>query len=72
MTDAPSQQAALTRADAVALWHSVQAFRDMVRAMPTVDGITPEQMAAEQQRLAAAKAALRKVQAMVRAGRRAS
>ena len=58
---------AMTRADAVALWHAVQAYGDCVRVMHDVPGITPEQVQAERSKHARASAALRKVQALVRA-----
>lgn len=50
----------LTKADTVALWYAVQAMKELVGAMRTMD-FTPEQKAAEQQRLADAHRALRKV-----------
>jgi hypothetical protein len=39
-------------------------MEDMLKAMPTVEGITPEQIAAESERLRTAKNALRKVNAI--------
>lgn len=56
----------LTRKESVALWHAVRAFADMVAVLPEVEGVTPAQIESEKQRLATAKAALRKVQAMRR------
>ena len=50
----------LTKADTVALWHAVQAMKELVVAMRTMS-FTPEQKAAEQQRLNDANRALRKV-----------
>lgn len=58
---------AMTRADAVALWRAVQAYGDCVRVMHEVPGITPEQVEAERSKHTRARAALRKVQALVRA-----
>lgn len=58
----------ITKADSVALWHAVQAMSDLVRAMKDMD-FTQEQKDAEALRLGAAKKALRKVQAQVRADR---
>lgn len=60
----------ITRADSVALWHAVQAYVDLVRVMKDMD-FTQEQRDSEQQHLDAAKKALRKVQALVRADRKA-
>lgn len=56
----------LTRRDAVALWHAVEAFKDLVRVMPGMDGVSDALIDAEVQLLAEARAALRKVQAIVR------
>lgn len=71
MTDSLStkvaERQALTKADTVALWHAVEAMVYQVRAMPEVEGITPEQIEAERARLLAAKRALRKVNAIRKA-----
>lgn len=56
----------LTKADTVALWHAVQAMKELVGAMQSLQ-FTPQQKAAEQARLAAAHAALRKVNRIRRA-----
>lgn len=53
----------LTKADTVALWHAVRAMDDLITAMRGMD-FKPEQIAAEQKRLTAAKRALRKVNAI--------
>ena len=58
---------ALTKADSRALWRAVDEYRGLLRAMRTMD-FTPEQIASEQQALANASRALRKVQALVRKG----
>jgi hypothetical protein len=55
----------LTKADTVALWHAVHNMKYMVRELPTVEGVTPEQIAIEQERLRAAQRALRKVNALL-------
>lgn len=54
----------LTKAETVALWHAVNNMEIMVREMPKVDGVTADQIAAEQDRLRTAKRALRKVNAL--------
>lgn len=59
----------ITRSDAVALWHAVQAFADVARAMRSMPDMA-EHLPQEEARLAAAKAALHKVQAQVRAQRK--
>ena len=63
----PSPLAELTKADTVALWHAVTALNYQGRAMPGIDGITPEMIEAERARLLAAKRALRKVNAIRKA-----
>jgi hypothetical protein len=50
----------LTKAETVALWHAVSNYELMVRQMKNVEGITPEQLKAEKERLALARSALRK------------
>lgn len=55
----------ITRDDSAALWHAVQAQKDLVRAMAG-DAFTDEQRQAEATRLQKAQTALRKVQALVR------
>lgn len=57
----------LTKADTVALWYAVAAFDLCARAMKEMD-FTPEQIEAERARVLAAKSALRKVNALRRAG----
>lgn len=57
----------LTKQDTTNLWHAVEAFKDMVRAMRDMEGITPEQLASEEARLSAARRALAKVNAIRRA-----
>lgn len=54
-------QPRLTKQDTTNLWHAIEAFKDMVRALRTMDGIAPELIAAEEERLAAARRALTKV-----------
>lgn len=51
----------LTKADTTALWHAVDAMSFAVRAMPSLEAITSEQIEAEKVRLTAARRALRKV-----------
>lgn len=58
---------ALTKLDTTSLWHAVEAFKDLVRAMRGMDGITPEQVAAEEAKLASARRALTKVNAIRKA-----
>ncbi|MBU0917873.1 MAG: hypothetical protein KKD97_16125 [Gammaproteobacteria bacterium] len=58
---------ALTKSDTTSLWHAVEAFKDMVRAMRDMEGITPEQIAAEEAKLASARRALTKVNAFRKA-----
>lgn len=60
----PETTVRLTKQDTTNLWHAVEAFRDMVRAMRDMQGFTPEQVAAEEARLAAARRALTKVNAI--------
>ncbi|MBB1599939.1 hypothetical protein [Variovorax sp. UMC13] len=62
----------LTKADTVALWHAIDAQGYAVRAMRDMNREEPgqfthEQIAVEQERLLAAKRALRKVNALRRA-----
>ncbi|MGE8319067.1 MAG: hypothetical protein ACN6O3_10000 [Comamonas sp.] len=59
MRGRPTDQ--LTKADTVALWHAVDTMAYCVRAMPTIEGITSDQIEAEKAKLAAARRALRKV-----------
>lgn len=61
----------LTRADAIALWHAVDAMRWSLRAMRDMNPEVQEHIPAETRRHEAAKAALRKVQAQVRGARKA-
>lgn len=58
---------ALTKMDTTSLWHAVEAFKDMVRAMRDMKDIAPELVAAEEARLAAARRALTKVNAIRKA-----
>lgn len=52
----------LTKTDTVALWHAVDAYALQVRLMRSPPCVcTPEQFAAERDRVLAAKHALRKV-----------
>lgn len=56
---------ALTKADTVALWHAVEAFGYAVRVMPEmVPPLSQECIEQDRKRLAAAKKALRKVNAI--------
>lgn len=57
----------LTKQDTTNLWHAVEAYKDMVRAMRDLEGITPEQVSAEEARLADARRALTKVNAIRKA-----
>mgnify|MGYP000915251749 CR=1 FL=1 len=57
----------LTKQDTTSLWHAVDAYKDMVRAMRDMEGITPEQIAAEEAKLALARRALTKVNAIRKA-----
>jgi hypothetical protein len=65
---APRDLSAFTKADTSALWHAVTAYDLQVRAMRDMD-FAPEVLKQEQDRVVAAKRALRKAQAMVRAAR---
>lgn len=56
----------LTKADTVALWHAVKALEELCTAMDEMGSFKPEQIAVERGRLATAKRALRKVQAIRR------
>lgn len=49
------------RADTRALWHAVEDMALMAHEMKSMPGLTPEQIAAAQARVIAAKRALRKV-----------
>lgn len=60
----------LTKADAAALWHAVDAMRWNLRVMRTMADLQ-QHIPAEQARFDAARAALRKVQAQVREARKA-
>ena len=69
---APATTNKLTKADTVALWHAVDAMVCQLRAMSDLNReepgkFTPELCAAEQERLLAAKRALRKVNAIRKA-----
>lgn len=61
----------LTKADATALWHAVDAMRWSLKAMQNMNPEVQEHIPAEQARFDAARAALRKVQAQVREARKA-
>lgn len=56
----------LSKADATALWHAVDAMRWNLRVMRDMNPEVQEHIPAETERHDAAKAALRKVQALVR------
>lgn len=56
-----AQNSQLTKADTVALWHAVSNFELMVKQMESLEGVTPEQIEGEKNRLSTAKRALRKV-----------
>lgn len=58
----------LTKVETIALWHAVDAYSDMIRAMHSVPGISQEQINAERERLAVAKRALRKVNELRKQG----
>lgn len=59
----------LTKADTVALWYAVDVYAWNVRAMHEMERqCSPEQIAAEEARLRTAKRALRKVNALRKAG----
>lgn len=60
-----STNGALTKADSVALWHAVEAFKDCIKALKTMPELA-KHVLVEEQRLADARRALRKVQAHVR------
>lgn len=64
MSEKGTTVARLTKADTVALWHAVNNMALMVQELPRVEGVTPEQIEAERERLRAAKRALRKVNAL--------
>lgn len=63
----PATTVRLTKQDTTSLWHAVDAFKDMVRAMRDMEGITPDQVAAEEAKLASARRALTKVNAIRKA-----
>lgn len=56
----------LTKADTVALWHAVE-WMALCLKQPAAEGVSDGTMEAERERLAAAKRALRKVNAIRRA-----
>lgn len=56
----------LTKADATALWHAIDAMRWSLKAMKDMNPEVQEHIPAETERFDAARAALRKVQAQVR------
>lgn len=58
--------APLTKADATALWHAVDAMRYELRAMRDMAPEVQAHIPAATERCDAARAALRKVQALVR------
>lgn len=58
----------LTKADTRALWHAVEDMAHMLRGMKMDPPCTPEQIAQQQERLTAAKRALRKVNALRQTG----
>lgn len=60
----------LTKADATALWHAVDAMRWNLRAMSTMPDMA-QHIPAERARFDAARAALRKVYAQMREARKA-
>ncbi len=60
-------EAALTKAETVALWYAVDCMKAMVGVMHTIDDVTPDQVAAEKARLRTAQLALRKVNALRKA-----
>ena len=60
MATSPKAADPLTKADTVALWHAVENFALMVKTM-TPGEFSPELIAAERDRVLAAKRALRKV-----------
>ena len=64
-----SSSHAITKADATALWHAVEGLADLCRAMKGMPDMA-EKLPQELARLAAARQALRKVQALARAGRK--
>lgn len=51
----------LKKAETVALWHAVSNYELMIKQMPAIEGLSPVVIAAERERLALAKNALRKV-----------
>jgi hypothetical protein len=58
----------LTKADTVALWHAVDALALQVKVMPQMQPLVDEKLIEqERQRLAAARRALRKVNAVRKA-----
>lgn len=60
----------LTKADATAIWHAVDAMRWNLRAMRDMPDVA-QHIPAEQARYDAARSALRKVQALVREAKKA-
>jgi len=67
----------ITRVDSVALWHAVESMKDMLQGLRGLreqdpERWTQEMVDADAARLAAAKVALRKVQALVRSARKAT
>jgi hypothetical protein len=58
----------LTKAETVALWHAVSNFDYMIRVMPSVEGVTAEQVLLEKERLTTARRALRKINELRKQG----
>lgn len=66
MNDRPPPPPDLTKADATALWHAVEAMRLNLRAMRDLSPEVQDNNPAAAERHKAAMAALRKVRALVR------
>lgn len=67
-TEGKIEREALTKAETTALWHAVQAYQEMVWAMPDISTISTATTDAERVRLKLAKRALHKVNTLRKEG----
>ena len=67
----PRAKERLTRADTIALWHAVKGFSEHIDDILRLDGVEEYMLQDERQQLAAARAALRKVNSMRKGENRA-
>lgn len=67
----PRAKERLTRADTIALWHAVKGFSEHIDDILRLDGVEEYMLQDERQQLAAARAALRKVNSIRKGENRA-